>query len=312
MNRRDRNTGIVLAFAAAATSGISVFVNSYGVRAVPDATVYTTAKNLVAAAVLVAVTTIVAMGVRRPAADPAVRRRLRPLQMVGLAAVAVIGGSVAFVLFFEGLAQASSSQAAFIHKTLVVWVALLAVPLLGERLRAAHVAAIAVLVVGQAVLAGGLSGFRFGAGEVLILAATLLWSVETVLAKRLLRDVPVGTVAVARMAGGIVLLVAWVAASGRWSALAGLGSEGWTWAAATGVVLAGYVALWFSALALAPAVDVTAVLVLAAVVTGVLNIAIKGSAVTAWTGTGLLIVLLGGALAAVAATRRRPEVALSR
>ena len=44
--------GIGFAFAAAAISGVAVFVNGYGVRAVPDATVYTTAKNLVAATVL--------------------------------------------------------------------------------------------------------------------------------------------------------------------------------------------------------------------------------------------------------------------
>ena len=48
-----------------------------------------------------------------------------------------IGGSVPFVLFFEGLARATATQAAFIQKTLVVWVALLAVPLLRERLRPA-------------------------------------------------------------------------------------------------------------------------------------------------------------------------------
>ena len=47
--------------------------------------------------------------------------------------VGVIGGSVPFVLFFEGLARAEATQASFIQKTLVIWVALLAVPLLRER-----------------------------------------------------------------------------------------------------------------------------------------------------------------------------------
>jgi drug/metabolite transporter (DMT)-like permease len=61
-------------------------------------------------------------------------------------------------------------------------------------------AAIAVLVVGQAVLAGGLAGFAFGGGEWLILGATLLWSVEVVLAKRLLQDLSARLVAVVRMA----------------------------------------------------------------------------------------------------------------
>ena len=301
MSDLTRRRGIGLAFAAAAVSGVAVFVNAYGVRAVPDATVYTTAKNLVAAVLLLGLAALPLRPVRRVG-------RLRPTQVLGLSAVAVIGGSIAFVLFFEGLARASSSQAAFVHKTLVIWVAALAVPLLAERFTAWHAAAIGLLVVGQAVLAGGLKGFAFGTGEWLILAATLLWSVEVVLAKRLLRDLPASTVAVARMAGGAVLLVLWVAVTGRWSLLVGLGADGWAWAALTGLVLAGYVALWFSALALAPAVDVTAVLVIAAVVTAGLNIAIKGTAVTGLGVAGMLVIAAGAALAWWAGRRPRSLV----
>ena len=126
---------------------------------------------------------------RRTGDRPRLPRTVR--QYAGLGAIAVIGGSVPFVLFFEGLARASSTHAAFMQKTLVVWVAALAVPLLGERLRAAHVAAMALIVGGLVLLDGGLRGFRFGDGELLILAATLLWAVEVVLAKRMLRGITV-------------------------------------------------------------------------------------------------------------------------
>jgi EamA-like transporter family. len=310
---RDRTAGITLALGAAAVSGVAVFVNSYGVRAVPDATVYTTAKNLVAAVVLAVGAALVAQpwrrvsqrGQRMAATGHGVDRpRWRPRQIAGLVAVAATGGSIGFVLFFEGLARASSTQAAFLHKTLVIWVALFAVVILRERLRMLHLAAIAVLVAGQAVLSGGLSGLRFGVGEWLVLAATLVWSGETVLASWLLRDVPVRSVAVARMAGGVALLAAWLAVTGRWPALVGLGGEGWLWATVTGVILAGYVSLWFSALAAAPAVDVTAALVPAAVVTGVLNIVVHQTAVTVSSATGMLVVLVGTVLAVLAATGR--------
>ena len=59
-------------------------------------------------------------------------------QWGALAAIGVIGGSVPFVLFFEGLSSATSPQAAFLHKTLVLWVAVLAVVFLGERLQWGH------------------------------------------------------------------------------------------------------------------------------------------------------------------------------
>jgi drug/metabolite transporter (DMT)-like permease len=289
-----------LALAAATVSGIAVFINAYGVRAVPDAGVYTTAKNLVAAIVLIG---LFAAGrsSRRPV-------RLTRGSMAGLFAVAVLGGSIPFVLFFEGLARASSSQTAVLQKTLVIWVALLAVPLLGERIRPVHMAAIATLVVGQAVLAGGIDRLRFGSGETLVLAATLLWSVEVVLARWLLRAVPADVLGVARMGGGVVLLLGWVAATGRWHALAGLGATGWAWVMVTGLVLAGYVALWFSALALAPAVDVTAVLVVGAVITGALNVVVRGTALDVATGIGLATVAAGTALVLLASRRRTATV----
>ena len=100
MKARDNSTvttttGMALALGAAVVSGVAVFVNAYGVRAVPDATVYTTAKNLVAAVVLVAVAALaVRPGTAKADAQP---RRLRAGQVVGLATVAVIGGAVAFV-----------------------------------------------------------------------------------------------------------------------------------------------------------------------------------------------------------------------
>ena len=144
--------------------------------------------------------------------------------------MAVIGGSIPFVLFFEGLARASSTNAAFIQKTLVIWVAVLAVPLLRERLTWWHVAAIAGLVWGQAQLGGGLRGISFGSGEAMIFAATLLWAAETIVARGLLSGLSVLTVATARMGGGVLILVCYTLATTQWSMLAAAGWHQWSWA----------------------------------------------------------------------------------
>lgn len=295
-----RARGLMLAFGTAVISGVSVFVNGYGVRAVPDATVYTTAKNLVAAVVLI----LLMFGSLRSSRRPI---QLSARRWAGLLTVAVIGGSVPFVLFFSGLARASSTHAAFVHKTLVVWVALLAVPLLGERLGVLHYTAIGFLLVGQAALGGGLTGFRVGTGELMILAATLLWAAEVIVVKRLLGAVPPELLAVARMGLGVVLLVAWVAVSGHWSAFVGLTADGWRWALLTGLLLAGYVATWYRALALAPAVDVTAVLVVAAVITAVLDGIVKGTVISPQAGVGIALLLAGAGL--VTASRRTAVLA---
>jgi drug/metabolite transporter (DMT)-like permease len=298
---RTRAAGIVLAFVTALVSGVAVFVNGYAVKAFGDADVYTTAKNLVAAALLAG---LAAVAARRGTADRPSRPRTRP-QWFGLAAVALVGGSVPFLLFFEGLARASSVQAAFIHKTLVVWVALLAVPLLGERIGPAHLGAIALLVWGQVVLGGGVGGVRPGLGEAMILAATLLWAVEVVIAKRLLAGLASPTVGLARMGLGVLVLVGWLAVTGKADALVGLGGRQRGWALATGVILSVYVATWYAALARAPAVDVTAVLVVGAVVTALLDAAVNGKALGP-QGLGLALVSAGGLLI-VAARRLRPH-----
>jgi len=301
MNNRSAS-GIALAFGAATISGVAVFLNGYGVRVVRDATVYTTSKNLVAALLL----GLLALAMAGRSARPALPRTGR--QFAGLAALAVLGGSVPFVLFFEGLARASSTHAAFVQKTLVVWVAALAVPLLGERLRAAHVAAMALIVGGLVLLDGGLTGFRLGDGEVLILAATLLWAAEVVVAKRLLAGLAPATVGLARMGLGLVVLLGWLAVTGRLAALTQLSGRGWAWSVLTGAVLAGYVATWFAALARAGAIDVTAVLSVGAVITALLGLAVKGTAVAAPNAVGLALLLAGAAVIAARRLRDRTVV----
>jgi drug/metabolite transporter (DMT)-like permease len=289
-----RRTGLLLALGTAVISGVAVFLNSYGVKAFGDASTYTTAKNVVAALVLLLLTG--AMSVRRP--GKVLTRPSRPRQWAGLGVVGVFGGAVAFLLFFEGLALASSTDAAFIHKTLLIWVAVLALPLLGERLGALHVAAIALLVLGQIGLAGGATTV-LGQGQLMVLAATLLWAAEVVVAKRLLADLSSWTVGLTRMGVGSVVLVAWTLLRGEGGALTALTGEQWMWVLLTGVILAAYVSTWFAALSRAPAVDVTAVLVVGAVVTALLAAGVKGAPLAPQLGW-VALVLAGAALATVA------------
>jgi drug/metabolite transporter (DMT)-like permease len=299
-----RATGIALAFATAVVSGVSIYVNGHAVKHFGDATVYTTAKNAVAGALLLAL----ALATQRPARGASASEPIGRTKWLALVGVAVIGGSVPFVLFFEGLARAEATQAAFIQKTLVVWVALLAVPLLRERFRAPHAFAIVLLLAGQAWFAGHAGKVAFGTGEAMILAATLLWSVEVVYVKHLLATLDARTLAVARVGIGTVLLVGWVAVSGKAGQLSALDAEQWRWVLLTGLLLTAYVATWYSALARAQAVDVTAVLVFGAVITALLSGAADGTRVNL---TGTILVCAGAALVAIVALRRPSSEALT-
>ena len=268
-----RTRGLMLAGVTAAISGVAIYVNANGVAAYGDATAYTTAKNT-AAALVIALVFVMA---RRARGSEAVRvsRPSRASQWWALAVVAIFGGAVPFVLFFTGLAQTASTQAAFLHKTQVVWVAVLAVLLLKERLTWWHGAAISLLILAQLGLAGDV---RIAAdmGTPLIAAATLMWAGEVALSKRLLRDMSPWTLSLTRMGGGSVALLAWTALTGSLSSVVPSTMAQWGWIAVTGILLAGYVLTWHQALARAQAVDVTAVLTLGALVTAVLAGAFDG------------------------------------
>jgi drug/metabolite transporter (DMT)-like permease len=286
--------GIGLALVAAAISGVSIFVNAAAVRQLPDPAVFTTLKNAVAAVLLL----VVVVATARPAQVRALRRR----DWAWLAVIGIVGGSVPFVLFFTGLAEASAPSAAFIQKTLFVWVAALAVPFLGERLGWLQVTALGVLLAGQALILQP-AGIAWGTGETLIAAATLLWAVETIVVARVLRRVPSPIVAAARLGLGLIVLVGYLGVTGKMTVITGLGPEAWRWALLTGLLLAGYVASWFGALRRAPASAVTAVLVLGAPVTAALAaIQAGGVALTpALAGDGL--VLMAGVVIATLAVR---------
>jgi drug/metabolite transporter (DMT)-like permease len=296
----SRSTGIALAFVTACISGVSIWVNGRAVAHFSDATVYTTAKNAIAGVLLLLF--LLVPGSHGRASLSSIARRRWP----ALLAVAVIGGSVPFVLFFDGLKQSEATQAAFIQKTLVIWVALLAVPLLKERFGWPHAVAIGFLIGGQAWLAGSLGTVAFGKGEAMILVATLLWSVEIVFVKYLLRSIPPSVVAAARMTLGTVLLVCWLALTGKLGDLAGLSAMQWRWALLTGLLLTAYVATWFAALARAQAIDVTAVLVFGALVTAILSGVVDGAAIGVG---GTVLVAIGSGLIAWAALRRPPSEA---
>ena len=280
--------GVSLALTTALISGVAVFLNSQAVRAFPDATLFTTLKNSVAALVL--------LGAALAAGG--LPRGLGSRRWLGLVALGIVGGSVPFLLFFNGLAAASAPAAAIIHKTLFIWVALLAVVVLRERLGPWVFGALGVLLAAQLMIQPP-AGVSWGGGESLIALATAFWAVETVIARRLLASVPALTAGTARMGFGLMVLTGYLAFSGRLGLIATLGIAQWAWVIGTGVLLACYVATWYGALKRAPATVVTAVLTLGAPITALLQAVASGTVPAPLPLAGQLVTLAAaGGLAA--------------
>lgn len=262
MSRDGLWLGGGLALATAVISGISVYVAKFGTQAVPDPFVYTTARNLT-----VGIVSLVLL---------ALSGRLGEVGQVSgkswgrLALIALVGGSLPFLMFFWGLTLTSASTGSLIQKTQFLFVALFAVPLLGEKLGRWQIAGLVALALGIALQ--GPTTFRgIGIGEALILGATLLWAAESVLVRRTLREVSPWLAATARMAGGSVILVAALVATGRLGGLFSLDQSQVLWVVIPSVFLFGYVTTWYTALRHAPATLVTSVLSLGAPVTALLG-----------------------------------------
>ncbi len=276
--------GILWALGTATISGVSIYVNKFGVAQVPDAFVYTTVKNSV-----VAIAFIAALGLLAGWKE---MRAFTRRQWLGWLALGLIGGGVPFLLFFQGLATASAPSAALIQKTLFIWVALLGMPLLREKLGWWQVAGLGVLAVGQYLLQPP-SAWAWGIGETLILIATLMWAVETIIAKKVLVGMSARTAALGRMGVGAAAMWLFLALTARTETAAALDATQWLWVALTAVFLFGYVWTWYSALKYAPATLVTTVLTLGAIITILLTALLDGKFATQSQIVALTVIALG-------------------
>ncbi|PIS41262.1 MAG: hypothetical protein COT25_04070 [Candidatus Kerfeldbacteria bacterium CG08_land_8_20_14_0_20_42_7] len=282
--RQIQKMGILLALGTATISGFSTFFAKIAVTSVKNPVLFTTLKNSIVGLLLIG---ILLFWKKLPELKSISRADWIKLILIG-----IIGGSVPFILFFTGLTLTTAISAGFIHKMLFIWVALLAIPFLKERLSWIQGAAILLLVGGNIAILGTHS-LSFGKGELLILLATIFWAVENIIAKKALTNLSSSVVAGARMVFGSIILLGVVVLQGNFHLVSNLSGTQWLWTLIPSVLLLGYVLTWYAALKRAPATIVASLLVPASLITNLLSLAFQGSPMTAAQ-------YMGGALFAIA------------
>ena len=273
--------GISLVFLTALVSGASIFLNKYAVS-MADAVVFTTLKNVSVAAFLVSILFFAGSFGRLSALS---KRAWAKLALVG-----AVGGSVPFLLFFQGLSLTSAAGASFVHKTMFVWVAVLAAIFLKEKLNAKLLAAAGLLMAANLMLFGIPS---LNEGILLVFAATLFWSAETVMAKKFLEEFRAEEVMFGRMFFGSLVMLGFLAATGKAGAVLELSSAQAGWVLFTALLLLAYVWTWFKGLQLASATTATMVLLLGSPITTVLELAFSAKAVSLNAAIGTALIVLG-------------------
>ncbi len=263
------NKGVLLALLTAVVSGVSIFANSFAVKGI-DAFILTTFRNLSVAVLLIAL--IVLLKEWKSV------KELSKKSWAKLAALGLVGGSIPFLLFFYALTQTTAVNAGFIHKTMFVWTTLLAVVFLKEKPGKTFLAAAGLLLAGNLLLSLTISSFV--PADLLVLAAVLLWSVENVYAKRVLKDLNARVAAFGRMFFGALFMLAFLAATGGLASASVLSFDQIGWILLTTPLLFGYVAFWYSGLKSIDVSRATAVLMLGQPVTVLLSAVFLGKTVS--------------------------------
>lgn len=292
------NKGYAFAFLNMLISGFAVYVNSLGVRMFSDPVLYTFLKNsIVGVALLVP---LLLSAKRRTE-----YRRLGGRQWSLLIVVSIIGGSLAYALFFIGLKITTPVTAALLSHSQFLVVAVLAALFLKERFNGAVWGALVVLLAG--LVAGiEVSAVRWDAGVPLIILSTLLFATDFVVMKYLLRTVSALTVMTFKMSLGAVLLLCFVGLTGHLTLITHLSLVQWGFVTLTGLILLAFTATSVLGLRHASATAVTAIPAAAPIVTTLLVVISRHVAVppVRWLGLGLLLL----ALLVLLIVARRQEV----
>ncbi|OGG08160.1 hypothetical protein A3D05_05485 [Candidatus Gottesmanbacteria bacterium RIFCSPHIGHO2_02_FULL_40_24] len=256
--------GVILSLITAVISGIAIFYNKQVLVKGIDPLIFNIIKNGGTALIL----SFFILG-RNPRISSLSRRHLdkfdKRLILIGL-----IGGSLPFILYFQGLTESTPVVANLIHKTLFIWVAIFSVSVLKEKLSYYQIIGYLLIIFANFFI-GGLTQFKFGVPEIFILSATLLWSFENIIAKIVLKKTESSTVAWGRMTFGTVFLIFIAVISGKAQLIWQVAPEQILPISGSIILLTLYVITWYKALKYAPATLVTSILILATPVTNFLS-----------------------------------------
>jgi drug/metabolite transporter (DMT)-like permease len=243
--------GIKLALLTAIISGLANFLNKEIIISGIDPVYLTMIKS--------ALVGLVFVGLALPLIKS---QKLQKIDWLKFIAVAIIGGSIPFILFFKGLAITTAIKASFIHKTLFVWVTLWSLMFFKEKIKKYQFITLIIIAAGI-LTAINFKFFSWGRGELMILLATLFWSAEIMLVKKFMKNIDFRLLAAARMFFGALIIFAFGIFSGSFSSAYAITITDWAKILIVSAFLFGYVLTWYKALSLAPASLVTNILTLA-------------------------------------------------
>lgn len=273
--------GYLLVFLTAIISGFSIFINKFGVKGI-NPYIYTFLRVIIVATFL--------SGLLLAFKDLKSLKLLTKKQWLLLILVGLVGGSIPFLLFFKGLSLTTAAKSSFIHKTMFIYVAILAKLILKEKIDKKFLLGGIVLLIGNLILLKKIPS-EINYGDLLVFFATLLWATENTISKYLLKDLNGRQLAWGRMFFGSLFILLFLLFTNQTNLIFNLNLKQISWVLITAFILFGYVMTWYSGLKYIPVSQATAILLLGGPITTLLSLLSAGKIVYSEILSGLLIIL---------------------
>jgi len=258
-----RQKGLLLVLGTAIISGFSIFINKYSVSVI-NPYIFTFLKNVLVAVALSGLL----LGIKNRES----LKKLTKKQWGLLLAIGLIGGSIPFLLFFKGLSLTNAAESSFIQKTMFIYVALLALIFLKEKINKNFLIGGLFLMLGNLFLLGKSSLLVLNKGALLIFIATLFWAIENVISKYVLKELSGKIVGWGRMFFGSLFILGFLLITKQLPSITHLSLGQINWTIITAIILLGYVSTWYNGLKYVPVSQATVILTLGAPITTFLNL----------------------------------------
>jgi len=275
------NKGYFLVFLTAVISGFAIFINRFGVSII-NPYIFTWMKGLIVVLLL--------SGLVLLFKDWSLLKDLTRKQWSLVVFIGLIGGSIPFLLFIKGLSLTTAAQGSFLHKTMFIYVAVLALVFLKEKVDKRFLIGALILVLANLILLKRIP-YSINQGDLLIFLATLFWAGECVISKYVLKELPGRIVAWARMFFGSLFVFIFLLSTSQLSLLSEISLGQISWIIVTSLILFGYVITWYSGLKYIPVSKATVILLLGSPITTLLSLISSGQVVFQEILAGVLVIL---------------------
>ena len=238
---KNGTKGILFALITAVISGFAIPVNKIFVVGI-DPTVFTAVRALIIGTIFFLLASY---------KSKFKFSEFRKVQWKYILGIGIIGGGLAFLFYFTGLSLTTGGRAAFIHKTLPIYVTILAYIFLKERVSRKQSLGMLVMLGGLfALMSATINPATFwtdpATGDILVLFGTILWGIENTLAKKAMNKGEGNfIVSFGRMFIGGVLLMAIVVLLGKIDILLTLSQQQIINLFISTGILFGYVFFWY-------------------------------------------------------------------